>query len=164
MMNAFLSHPAHSQNTNRKWLAHGAFALCAVQFIVLTQLWWKPWLANTSFGEKIFSLDHLNLKSAAPLSIHIQEISRHPSQQEYWSIQIQVDNPSNDWVSYPHLVLSFLDEKHIIRYKNIWSPDEYAQQTRHKAIAPHSQQKLRFWLKLPKDIPSEYNLEYFYPY
>jgi Protein of unknown function (DUF3426) len=164
MLNTFLNDTISTPHSHRRWLAHGAFILCIIQLFVLTQLWWKPYIANTAIGRSLFSLEHLNPQSEAPLAIHIQEITRHSTQQEYWNIHIRIENQSSAWVSYPHLVLSFLDEAHTVRFKNIWSPSEYAPLLKAKAVAPHSKQTIQLWLKLPKDIPSEYNLEYFYPY
>lgn len=147
----------------RHTLAQIAFILVSVQLVILTQPWWLPSVAQTSIGKELFSIDHLPLPNATPLIIQVQEITQHPTQPAYWNIKIDMHNQAEAWVSYPHLVLSFLDSQKNVSLRQVWSPQEYAPLIETKALSPNEKKHLNLWLKLPKHIPSEYNLDYFYP-
>lgn len=156
--------PSFGKTPKRQTLAHVAFILVAFQLILLTHPWWQPLIAQTDLGKKLFSLERLGLQNPTPLIIQVQEITQHPSQPSYWNIKIDIQNRTDTWVSYPHLVLSFLDDQKKVTLRNEWSPDEYAPSLETKALEPHEKKHLSLWLKLPHQLPLEYNLDYFYPY
>ncbi|MES2207112.1 MAG: DUF3426 domain-containing protein [Pseudomonadota bacterium] len=161
-----MSTPTHllPQSAGRKLLANVAFTLALLQLILLTHQWWQPYLAQTQWGSRLLSLEHIGLQSATPLTITVREINQHPTKLTYWNIKLDIENKTKTWVSFPHLVLSFLNEKKTVVLRNQWSPQEYLNNSAQKAIKPNEKLQLSLWLILPEHIPSEYNLDYFYPY
>ncbi len=152
------------QSARRKILANAAFTLAALQLILLTHQWWQPFIAQTEWGKHLVSMEHIGLQSPTPLTITVLEINQHPTKLTHWNIKLDIENKTKTWVSFPHLVLSFLNENKTVVLRNQWSPQEYFNNPQQKAIQPNEKLKLSLWLILPEHIPSEYNLDYFYPY
>jgi Protein of unknown function (DUF3426) len=147
----------------RRRLAHAAFILLFIQVILVTRTWWMPWLAQYPIFQSWVGDPRLSVPTLTPLVIHVQEITRHPSKPEYWNLKINIKNHTDQSINYPHLVLTFLDDKKHIVFRNVWAAKTYIPTEHLKTLAPHQEKSLSLWLKLPDNLPTEYNLDYFYP-
>jgi hypothetical protein len=163
MKHHFLSLIEGNPHSRRQRLAHVAFILVVIQLILMTRTWWIPQLASYGIFKPFLSTPRLTVPVSTPLTIQVKEILRHPKQSDYWNLKISIKNRADQSINYPSLVLTFLDEKKHIVFRNVWSPDQYMPSQSDNLLHTNEEKSLSLWLKLPEQLPAEYNLDYFYP-